>query len=461
MSNISILDEIVRAKRLQLADQKEAMPLESFRNQLNSSERDFAAALKSPRPGFILECKKASPSRGLIRTDFDLVSISKTYGEFASAISVLTESNYFQGSSANLGIVRQNAAQPLLCKDFIVEPYQVFQARYFGADAVLLILAILEDTQWKELSQLATTLGMSVLTEVSNREEQRRAIQLGAKIVGINNRDLRDMSVNLDTTSALAVDLPDETLVISESGYATHAQTRRMAAHADAFLIGSSLMAESDLAAAVKGMIFGKCKVCGLTARDDAMVAAQAGATYGGVVLAEGSPRCVPRQDINAIFDGVPLLRVGVFQDQSSDFIIEVANESRLDVVQLHGDESPAFVFELLGRGEVGFEAWKALPVGQLQTDAAKWFAAGASRLLVDNQTAHQKGGTGSVFDWSLLPEEDRDRIMIAGGINPENVAQAMALGCAGVDMNSGVEESPGKKSQAKIEAAFRAIRNY
>ncbi|MDG2014910.1 MAG: bifunctional indole-3-glycerol-phosphate synthase TrpC/phosphoribosylanthranilate isomerase TrpF [Pirellulaceae bacterium] len=461
MSKITILDEIVQAKRVQLADQVEAMPLESFRSQLTPSKRDFAASLKSSRPGFILECKKASPSRGLIRTDFDLVSIARTYGEFASAISVLTETNYFQGSSANLGIVKQNATQPLLCKDFLVEPYQVFQARYFGADAVLLILAILSDAQWSELSQLASTLGMDVLTEVSNREEQQRAIRLGARIVGINNRDLRDMSVNLDTTSVLAAELPSDTLVVSESGYANNAQARRMAAHADAFLIGSSLMAESDLTAAVKGMIFGKCKVCGLTARDDAMVAARAGATYGGVVLAEGSPRCIPRQDINAIFDGVPLLRVGVFQDQSSDFIIEVANESRLDVVQLHGDESPAFVFELLGRGEVGFEAWKALPVGQLQEDAEKWFAAGVSNLLVDNQTAHQKGGTGSVFDWSLLPDGYRDRIILAGGINPDNVGQAMALGCAGVDMNSGVEVSPGKKSQEKIEAAFRAIRDY
>jgi len=461
MSGITILDEIVESKRTQLDDQKSAMPLDSFKNQLEPSSRDFAAALRSPRPGFILECKKASPSRGLIRSDFDLASIAKLYGRYASAISVLTESEYFQGAPANLGIVKQHADRPLLCKDFIVDPYQVYQARYFGADAILLILAILEDQEWLVLSEIAASLGMAVLTEVSNLSEQARAIKLGAAIVGINNRNLRDMSVNLQTTIDLAEGLPAETLVVSESGYATHRQVRRMAKTADAFLIGSSLMARNDLEAAVKSMVFGHCKVCGLTSREDAKHAAEVGATYGGVILAEGSPRWVSPSDVNRVFEGLDLKRVGVFQDQSIDFILNVAKESRLDVIQLHGDESTEFTSGLLSRREFGFEVWKAMSVAEVQTEGERWLSNGVSKMLVDNQTVTQKGGTGESFDWSLLPDQHRDQIILAGGIGPSNVAEAMELGCAGVDINSGVEISPGKKSLEKLEAAFQAIRNY
>lgn len=461
MSGITILDEIVGSKRAQLDDQKSAMSLDSFRNQLKPATRDFTAALRSPQPGFILECKKASPSRGLIRADFDLASIANLYGRYASAISVLTESEYFQGSPANLGIVKQHTDRPLLCKDFIVDPYQVYQARYFGADAILLILAILKDHEWRELSQIAKKLGMAVLTEVSNAIEQARAIQLGAEIVGINNRNLRDMSVNLQTTIELAAGLPAETLVVSESGYATHRQVRRMAKYANAFLIGSSLMARNDLAAAVKSMVFGHCKVCGLTSSTDARNAAGLGATYGGVILAEGSPRWVSPSDVNGVFEDVDLKRVGVFQDQPVEFILNVAKDCRLDVIQLHGEETMEFASGLLSRREFGFEVWKAMSVTEVQEQGERWLTTGINRMLVDNQTANQKGGTGERFDWSLLPEQHRDHIMLAGGIGPDNVADAMELGCAGVDLNSGVELSPGIKSLEKLEAAFQAIRNY
>ena len=286
----------------------------------------------------------------MIRRNFDLASIARVYGKYASAISVLTESQYFQGSPANLGIVKQYTDRPLLCKDFIIDPYQVYQARYFGADAVLLILAILEDQQWKELAAIAESLGMAVLTEVSNLAEQTRAIQLGAQIVGINNRNLRDMSVDLKNTIDLAADLPAETLVISESGYASHRQVRWMAKHANAFLIGSSLMGCHDLAAAVKSMVFGHCKVCGLTSALDARHAADLGATYGGVILAEGSPRWVAPAEVSRVFEGTDLKRVGVFQDQPIEFILQVAKDSQLDVIQLHGDESTGFASGLLSR---------------------------------------------------------------------------------------------------------------
>lgn len=461
MSEPSILKEIVARKVQQIEQQKQAMPLSQFRESLQYATRDFGAAIGHPSPGFILECKKASPSQGLIRDDFDLVSIASVYGRYASAISVLTESEYFQGSLANLGIVRQHARQPLLCKDFFVDPYQVWQARHFGADAILLILAILDDRQWIELSGLAQSLGMQVLTEVSNEREAERAVALQAGIVGINNRNLHDMSIDLNTTRRLAAGLPETVTVVSESGYLHHRQLRSMADCSDAFLIGSSLMADPNLSLAVKAAIFGECKVCGLTRAQDAISVDAAGAVYGGVIFAESSPRCVTPQQANQLFQGTQLKRVGVFQDAAASQIREIATACQLDVVQLHGNEAPSLVQQLLNWPHASYNVWKALSVHQLPEWGESWLAAGASRLVVDHQTGRQKGGTGRAFDWSLLPAENRDRVILAGGIGAENVALAAGMGCAGVDMNSRLESAPGIKSDEKIRSAFAAIRQY
>ena len=461
MSQITIIEQIVASKKDQLEIQKSSMPLSSFANQLKASDRDFEAALRTPSPGFILECKKASPSKGTIRPDFDLVSISRTYGKYASAISVLTESEYFQGSMANLGIVHQNVSQPILCKDFIVDPYQVSQSRHFGADAILLILSILDDGQWEQLFRLAKSMGMDVVTEVSNLPEQKRAIGLGAPIVGINNRNLHDMSIDLDTTRNLSQGLAEDTLVISESGFYEHAQVRSMCEFANGFLIGSALMGEADLSSAVKRMIFGECKVCGLTRQVDAMAADNAGALYGGVIFADSSSRKVDVDDVENIFARTDLIRVGVFQDHSVGQIVEIAQRCRLQAIQLHGDEIPSLIGQLIDQLGPDYQYWKALSVNQVSTHADTWLSAGANRLVVDNHCGTLKGGTGVAFDWSSLPCSHRECVILAGGIGPDNVAQAIKQGCAGVDMNSKLEDSPGIKSDEKIKQAFGIIREY
>ena len=463
MSAPTILDEIVQAKLRQIELQKQQLSLETIKDGLQHSDRDFLAALKQPQPAFILECKKASPSKGLIRPDFDLASIATTYSHYASAISVLTEPEYFQGSLDYLQIVRNRASQPLLCKDFLIEPYQVFQARYFGADAVLLILAILTDEQWTELFTLAQSLSMDAITEVSNETEMLRAKSLGAPIVGINNRNLRDMSIDLGTTRKLAADLPKNTFVISESGFFTNNQIRAMFDCADGFLIGSSLMAEENLSRAIKKIIFGQCKVCGLTRNEDARVADQAGATYGGVIFAESSPRQVNVDQARQVFHETDLSRVGVFQNQSVDQIAEMVDQCQLDVIQLHGDEEPQMTAALTGKlGQREMLIWKAVTVDQCESAANSWLGPYPNvKLLVDNRSSEAAGGTGETFDWGQLPEQWRDRIIVAGGIGPDNVAAAMRLGCCGVDMNSKLETQPGIKSSDLIRSAFHQIRNY
>ena len=374
---------------------------------------------------------------------------------------MLTEPEYFQGSLENLGIVRQHVPQPLICKDFLIDSYQIYQARYFGADAVLLILAILTDDQWRELFDLAKTMNMDAITEVSNESEMVRARELGAPIVGINNRNLRDMSIDLNTTRELANQLPEDVLVISESGFYTNGQVRSMSDCADGFLIGSSLMGHSNLSLAVKQIIFGDCKVCGLTRNEDALAADQAGAVYGGVIFADSSPRKVSVERANAVFANSNLSRVGVFQNQSVDDIVDIVNSCALDVIQLHGDEEPTLVKQLSEKLGCEKQYWKALTVEALDS-AQVWFqSAERIKILVDNRNENAAGGTGETFDWSKLPAEHRCQMIVAGGVGPDNVAAAMRLGCCGVDMNSKLEIEPGIKSAELIRQAFEQIRNY
>lgn len=454
MSTPTILEEIVESKRSVLNIQKQGQPLDSFRQGLLPSDRSLVEAFDNSGSSFILECKKASPSQGLIRADFDPQTIAKTYSPFASAVSVLTETEYFQGSLDYLQLVRCQITQPVLCKDFLVDPYQVYQARFYGADVILLILAIVDDSLWQELFHLAQSLSMDVITEISNEAELERALRLNAPIVGINNRDLRDMSIDLSTTRRLARRLPENVIVIGESGFHHHNQVRALSDCADGFLVGSSLMGEPNLNAAIKKLIYGVNKVCGLTRHEDAIEADRAGAVYGGVIFAEKSPRHIEPESTDAIFLDTQLERVGVFQDQSIDLIVDVSNRCSLSAVQLHGNETAEWIEELRCQLKQGKEIWKAISVN----DIAPWLDANIDRLLVDQQSGDLKGGTGKAFDWTLVPESQRGQIIVAGGIGAENAAEVMQLGFAGVDMNSKLETSPGIKSAERIHQAFAAL---
>ncbi|HHU7386956.1 TPA: bifunctional anthranilate synthase glutamate amidotransferase component TrpG/anthranilate phosphoribosyltransferase TrpD, partial [Escherichia coli] len=179
----TVLAKIVADKAIWVEARKQQQPLASFQNEIQPSTRHFYDALQGARTAFILECKKASPSKGVIRDDFDPARIATVYRNYASAISVLTDEKYFQGSFDFLPIVSQIAPQPILCKDFIIDPYQIYLARYYQADACLLMLSVLDDEQYRQLAAVAHSLEMGVLTEVSNEEELERAIALGAKVV--------------------------------------------------------------------------------------------------------------------------------------------------------------------------------------------------------------------------------------------------------------------------------------
>lgn len=450
----TILDKIVQDKAQWIEARKAQQPLATFQAAVQPAGRNFYHALQGARTVFILECKKASPSKGLIREDFDPATIAGIYRHHASAVSVLTDEKYFQGSFDFLPIVSAALTQPVLCKDFIIDPYQIYLARHYQADAILLMLSVLDDEQYRQLAAVAHSLKMGVLTEVSNEAELERAIALEAKVVGINNRDLRDMSIDLNRTRQLAPRLSHGVTVISESGIHNYAQVRELSHFANGFLIGSALMEEEDLAGAVRRVLLGDNKVCGLTRAQDARTAHEAGAIYGGLIFAEGSPRQIDIQQAQQVMTAAPLRYVGVFRNNTLSDVVTKATTLNLAAVQLHGDEDPAWVAELRALLPAGIAIWKALSIKD-SLPARDW--PHVDRYVFDNGT----GGSGERFDWSLLQDQALSNVLLAGGLSADNCVEAARLGCAGLDFNSGVESAPGIKDASKIAAVFRTLRAY
>jgi indole-3-glycerol phosphate synthase len=263
MATQTILDEMVRWKREEVSRARKAVPHATMRARAASapSPRDLEAALRDAgNPAtvrLIAEVKHASPSRGLLRPDFDPVALAREYqAHGASAISVLTDDRFFQGAFQHLQAVRQSVGLPLLSKDIFLDPYQLHQARAAGADAILLIVAALSDGDLAALYQDARSLGMAALVEVHNEDELTRALQLGPRILGINNRDLRTFRVDLETTLRLRPLVPADIILVSESGIRTRADVERLsAAGVDAMLVGESLVRARDVGQQVRELV--------------------------------------------------------------------------------------------------------------------------------------------------------------------------------------------------------------
>lgn len=450
----TVLNKIVQDKAVWLSERQQQQPLSSFQNDVKPSTRSFYHALQGARIVFILECKKASPSKGLIREDFDPATIAGIYKHYASAVSVLTDEKYFQGSFDFLPIVSAAITQPVLCKDFMIDPYQVYLARFYQADAILLMLSVLNDDQYRQLAAVAHSLNMGVLTEVISDEELERATALGAKVIGINNRDLRDLSIDLDRTRRLAPKVAHGITVISESGINRYSQVRDLSHFANGFLIGSALMSEDDLSAAIRRVILGDNKVCGLTREEDARSAHEAGAIYGGLIFAEGSPRQVDVEQARQVMAGAPLKYVGVFRNNTVSDIVTYADTLNLQAVQLHGDEDQTFVAALRAELPDSVKIWKAFSIKE-SLPARDW--PHIDRYVLDNGN----GGSGKRFYWSLLQGESLDNVLLAGGLGADNCVEAAQLGCAGLDFNSGVESAPGIKDASKIASVFHTLKAY
>ncbi len=456
----SILEKIIANKKLQV----ESGYYRIEDNHLISSTRSLYQSLLSKKPGLILECKAASPSKGVIVSDYQPQKLAKIYQTFAAAISVLTDEKYFNGAMSHLKQVSESTDLPVLCKDFFISKEQILSARKHGADAILLMLSVLDDEQYSRLATQAKLLDLDVLTEVHNEEEMERAIGLGAKIIGVNNRNLGTLEIDMQTTARLADKVPTSSLLISESGYSTREQLLQAfkgTTTPDGFLVGSYLSAAKNTSLALRELIFGKVKICGLTAVKDAQHAFQAGAIYGGLIFAENSPRKVNLMKAKVLVTSVPLNWVGVFTETDNHIIVALAEELRLTAVQLHFNIDIAQRDQLRQLLPKECQIWQLIRVDESPIKLqSKLLETGSVQRYLIEPEGKLAGGNGQQFNWSILknPNLDHSKLILAGGVNPENILEASAYGTSIIDVNSGVELSPGKKSTKKISQLFKQL---
>ena len=337
-----VLHDIVERKRRDVAARKHALDPRPASGRAGV----FRAALARPGARFILEAKRRSPSLGDLRPALDAATIVSAYSGIADAISVVTDEPFFGGSLELLAEVRARCTLPLLCKDFVVDPYQVGEAAHHGADAILLMMSVLDDGDARACLAEAERHGLDALVEVHDEIELGRALALGASIVGINHRSFRDLSIDLTLSGRLAPRIPAGVVVIAESGIAGASDVDRIAPHVDAFLVGSLLMKEPDLRGAAAALVFGRVKICGLTNAADAVLAARSGAAQLGLVFADGARRVTPAE-ARAIAIAASRPVVGVFRDQTVEVIVATVRDLGLAGVQLHGSESDASVLQL------------------------------------------------------------------------------------------------------------------
>lgn len=420
--------------------------------------RSLRKALSRPGARFIMEVKPRSPS-GHVAKNQPLEALA-AYRHSADAISVLTDEPDFGGSLALLSQVRHNYGGPILAKDFIVDARQVTEARSHGADAVLCMMSVLDDEGAKAVLDEAGQLAMDVIVEVHDERQLDRALALGARIIGINNRDLKTLRTDLSVTERLSTKIPDEILVISESGISRREDVARLAPLVDGFLVGSALMASEDISFDARYLVHGATKVCGLTRVSDVALAARFGATHAGFIFVPGTPRAVDLDRARTLVSTARdfgLRTVGVFKDMDAKEIAAIVNPLGLQVIQYHGQTRDREASLIRSRVRASTELWGLCAVTCKGLSEAPLYA---DRTLFDTKGAGGLGGTGRTFDWELLKtQRTLGESFLAGGIGPGNAREASQVGAFGLDVCSGIEGVPGSKDSMKIEALFAELR--
>lgn len=470
----SVLDQIFAAKRDELLEQRRRVGLEEIKAHAAqaAAPRDFIGALKSPRPAIIAEVKRASPSKGDILPGLDPAAVARGYAAAgAAAVSVLTDSR-FKGSLEDLRAVRAAVDLPLLRKDFMFDPYQLYEARAAGADCILLIAAMLSEGDLRALSALARDLQMAALVEVHDESEFRIAQHIGATLIGVNNRDLHTFVTDIAVSQRLMRSHTGDALLVSESGIESAADVALLAAAgAHAFLVGESLLrhpaprvllgsflnaldsksatSQADPATPAARPSRGgvRIKVCGITRVEDAMVAVDAGADLIGLNFYPPSPRFVELRRACEIREAVGARAeiVGVFVNPARAQIEWYHRAVRFDLIQLHGNEAVedffGWPFPVIGAVKVSGDG--------VASRAPCW----GDFVLYDAADATLHGGTGRrvALDW--FRDRKLSHSFISGGLNAGNIAEVAALRPYGIDVASGVESAPGIKDHVKLRS--------
>ena len=479
-----ILDTIVEATKVRVAKEKEMETPEAVKTAALALPSDtgfpFEAALRQQDFNFICEVKKASPSKGIIAEHFPYLDIAKEYEiAGAAAISVLTEPDFFKGDKKYLQEIASTVKIPVLRKDFIIDEYQIYQAKVWGASAILLICACLDVPTLTKFRELADSLGLSSLVEAHDEQEVQMAIDCGARIIGVNNRNLKDFTVDVQNSVRLRNLVQDDVIFVSESGLETPEDIQVLRDNN----IGVALMGETFMRSPNKveklAYLYGptyytpKVKMCGISKVETIPAVVEAKPDYMGLVFAP-SKRQVTVDQAKILVEELnrgyakkygsdtehdkndTIKTVGVFVNETIDNLVTIANEANLDAVQLHGDEDEAFIQSLKERTNV--EVWKAIQI-RTAADTEKWIDSSADMLLFDAYHKDERGGTGEVFDWSSLDAFERP-FMLAGGIDSTNVARAIrTVRPYGIDISSGIETN-GVKDDEKITAFIKIVKS-
>lgn len=478
-----ILDKIIEATKIRVAQEKQVESPESVKAAALALPSDtgfpFEAALRQQDFNFICEVKKASPSKGIIAEHFPYLEIAKEYEVAgAAAISVLTEPDFFKGDKKYLQEIASTVKIPVLRKDFIIDEYQIYQAKVWGASAILLICACLDVPTLTKFRGLADSLGLSSLVEAHDEHEVQMAIDCGARIIGVNNRNLKDFTVDVQNSVRLRNLVQDDVIFVSESGLETPEDIQVLRDNN----IGVALMGETFMRSPNKveklAYLYGptyytpKVKMCGISKVETIPAVVEAKPDYMGLVFAP-SKRQVTVDQAKTLVEELhkqytkrynngaeqsnndEIKTVGIFVNETLDNLVTIATEVNLDAVQLHGDEDEAFIQSLKERTNV--EVWKAVQI-RSAADAEAWIDSSADMLLFDAYHKDERGGTGEVFDWSCLDEFERP-FMLAGGIDSTNVARAIrTVRPYGIDISSGIETN-GVKDDEKIKAFTNIVR--
>ena len=484
-----ILDKIIEATKIRVAQEKQVESPESVKAAAVALPVDtgfpFEAALRQQDFNFICEVKKASPSKGIIAEHFPYLEIAKEYEVAgAAAISVLTEPDFFKGDKKYLQEIASTVKIPVLRKDFIIDEYQIYQAKVWGASAILLICACLDVPTLTKFRELADSLGISSLVEAHDEKEVQMAIDCGARIIGVNNRNLKDFTVDVQNSVRLRNLVQDDVIFVSESGLETPEDIQVLWDNN----IGVALMGETFMRSPNKveklAYLYGptyytpKVKMCGISKIETIPAVIEANPGYMGLVFAPSKRQVTVEQAKTLVeelhkqyanrynrdaeqYSNQTLIHqefiktVGIFVNETLDNLVTIATEVNLDAVQLHGDEDEAFIQSLKERTNV--EVWKAVQI-RSAADAEAWIDSSADMLLFDAYHKDERGGMGEVFDWSCLDEFERP-FMLAGGIDSTNVARAIrTVRPYGIDISSGIE-TEGVKDDEKIKAFTNIVR--
>ena len=484
-----ILDKIIEATKIRVAQEKQIESPESVKSAALALPSDtgfpFEVALRQQDFNFICEVKKASPSKGIIAEHFPYLEIAKEYEVAgAAAISVLTEPDFFKGDKKYLQEIASTVKIPVLRKDFIIDEYQIYQAKVWGASAILLICACLDVPTLTKFREIADSLGLSSLVEAHDEHEVQMAIDCGARIIGVNNRNLKDFTVDVQNSVRLRNLVEDDVIFVSESGLETPEDIQVLRDNN----IGVALMGETFMRSPNKveklAYLYGptyytpKIKMCGISKVETIPAIVDAKPDYMGLVFAPSKRQVTVDQAKTLVeelhkqyanrynrdaeqYSNQTLIHqefiktVGIFVNETLDNLVTIATEVNLDAVQLHGDEDEAFIQSLKERTNV--EVWKAVQI-RSAADAEVWIDSSADMLLFDAYHKDERGGMGEVFDWSSLDEFERP-FMLAGGIDSTNVARAIrTVRPYGIDISSGIE-TEGVKDDEKIKAFTNIVR--